>query len=325
MEWGNNILFSHGTTSARGVCILIKKNCKVTIQDKTKYIDESGRVAPCVIQYENQEITICNVYAPNKDSLQFFVSLLDNAVQSNKVVIMGDLNLVLDTDMDRCGVKCNNNKAKEILIEEMAELMLTDVWRDRNEGVFRASFQKRKPYAASRIDNTIVSVGLSSQIASVFYIPGLMSDHSAMFISININEPIRGRGYWKINDSHIILPEFVAGMNQKLSDSLHEYSHLKGKEKWELLKFDAANFAQNFALQQACEKRIIINQLYEKIMEMEESLSEQYEERIYDLMNRSKEDLNELEKDRARGIMFRSKARWQVEAERNTSYFYNLE
>ena len=44
-----------------------------------------------------------------------------------------------------------------------------------------------------------------------------------------------------------------------------------------------------------------------------------------DLLERSKQDLDALEGERAKGIMFRTKACWNVEAERNTKYFFNLE
>ena len=213
----------------------------------------------------------------------------------------------------------------EIVKQAMDELMLTDVWRDRNPGVFRATFQRRKPYSASRIDNAIVSTGLSSQINSVFYIPGLMTDHSAMFLSIEVCESLRGTGYWKINDSHILNQEYVESMNQKLQASLFENSHLPPQQKWELLKFEAKTFAQNYAIEKAGNKKLIINQLYEKIMELEESLSENFDEKLDDLLIKSKQDLNEMESEKAKSVMFRSKAKWQIEGERNTAYYYNLE
>ena len=44
-----------------------------------------------------------------------------------------------------------------------------------------------------------------------------------------------------------------------------------------------------------------------------------------DLYLKTKQDLNENQLERARGLIFRSRARWQELGERSTKYFYNLE
>ena len=51
---------------------------------------------------EEEKITICAIYAPNRDTPRYFLEmgeLLENYSQHK--VLIGDLNLVLDTKLDR--------------------------------------------------------------------------------------------------------------------------------------------------------------------------------------------------------------------------------
>ena len=68
-EYGGKILFSHGETNARGVMILFKKGINVNIISYSRDID--GRIMNCIIEWNNQRINICGIYAPNNDSPSF--------------------------------------------------------------------------------------------------------------------------------------------------------------------------------------------------------------------------------------------------------------
>ena len=69
-EWGGKIIYSHGTSAARGVCTMFKKgfNCKI----KTTKIDENGRICLVEINVEDVDLAICNVYGTNKDDVSHF-------------------------------------------------------------------------------------------------------------------------------------------------------------------------------------------------------------------------------------------------------------
>ena len=69
-EWGGNIYYSHGSSNARGVCIMFKPGSKYKI--KGKVIDEDGRLIALQIKLDEIDIAISNVYAPNEDSSEFF-------------------------------------------------------------------------------------------------------------------------------------------------------------------------------------------------------------------------------------------------------------
>ena len=323
LEWGGDILYSHGDSNSKGVCILLGSNLKY---EKVS-ADTDGRVVICNINDMEQKLVICNIYAPNKDTPSFFVSTIEKAVESEgNIIIVGDFNLTLNTKLDRKGKLCNNDKSMEVLNQAINDLMFQDIWRARNEGVIRWTSQRKKPvHTASRINYGLVSAGLAQYVQSVFYVPGLMSDHSAFFMSICFKEEQRGVGYWKFNNSHLLKPELVDHMNEKLESIVKETQHMDAQDRLEYVKFIAANTAQNWSINYSKDKKLIISQLYENINELEESLSMTYQEQKYNLLQNSKADLNELESEKARGVIFRTKARWTVEAEHNTKYFFGLE
>ena len=68
-EWGHNIIYSHGTSNARGVAILIKNNCSHTIHRATS--DSIGRFIILDITLGDLRFTIANIYGPNEDKPNF--------------------------------------------------------------------------------------------------------------------------------------------------------------------------------------------------------------------------------------------------------------
>ena len=327
LEWGGDIFFSHGETNARGVCIMIKKNSG--IQTKNVICDADGRWIKINVTEGEKSFELCNLYAPNKDTPKFFANVIDSIeMTEDKFMLIGDFNLVLNNTLDRRGAKCNNEKAASIVRQAVEELSMSDVWRDQNEKVFRRSYFRRKPtYAASRIDFALTSSGLTQFVNAAFYIPSIMTDHSALYLNIELIENKRGHGYWKFNDKHLLDMEFIQEMTQVIKTNLTNENTTK--EKWEMLKFVMANKAQEWSREKAGQREVVINQLYEKIAQMEEELSNSHNNKTLelneDILQRSKIDLNELESEKAESIIFRTNARWQIEAERNTKYFFNLE
>ena len=115
---GEKIIFSHGTSSARGVALLTSK----TIFAKLKNIetDNEGHLI-CIDIMGDTKFSLCAIYAPNEDKPDFFlkVSTMLQCRSENKI-ILGDFNLVLDVQMDRENTYHNNNRAKA-RIEDMCE------------------------------------------------------------------------------------------------------------------------------------------------------------------------------------------------------------
>ena len=92
-----------------------------------------------------------------------------------------------------------------------------------------------------------------------------------------------------------------------------------------MVSFNMSNFTQEWSRNYAAQKNLIVNQLFNKASELEEKLSKNFNSYDQDILKRTKEDLDCFCLEKAKGIMFRTKAKYTVEAERNAKYFFSLE
>ena len=324
-EWGGRILFSHGDTNARGVAILFHKQFFCNILSYSS--DKQGRYVMAKLEIDGETICLTNIYAPNKDSPGFFQEVFrESAILSEKLIVCGDFNTVLDNNLDRSNQNgINNNNATDAIKNLCEELQLTDIWRERNEQSRRYSwFRRGARRSASRLDYSLVSQGLSKCVMEVCYLHGLLTDHSAHYLGLDIIPYTRGAGFWKLNCKYLQDVNYVNHMKETLENKIKECEGVPVTTKWEILKRTIKDTSQTYTRENANLTNVAIAELSEKITDFEDrylDLSEEEEE----LLQRSKLDLQELVSEKMQGVLFRSKAQWYAEGERNTKYFYSLE
>lgn len=102
-----DIIFSHGTSKSRGVCIILRKTPDFKLLDSIK--DIMGRFLLVKVEIQKKVYVICNIYAPNneKDQVEFFkkveLTIQDNVENGEILIIGGDFNLIQNLDLDRAG------------------------------------------------------------------------------------------------------------------------------------------------------------------------------------------------------------------------------
>ena len=322
-EWGGCAFFANGSSTSKGVGIFI--NQKFFCNVHAHYSDPSGRFQILDTEINDVKLSIINIYAPNSDSPGFFHAL-NNQMKNryaNKIII-GDFNLVLNTKMDRKNSLYNNHNACETLKSIMSEHNMCDIFRELHPSDRRYSWFRLSKGKASRIDYSIISESLKNRVANTTYFQGIHTDHSAYLLSIDLYEHKRGSGYWKFNNSLLKRADFVKSMNVFLEEKLQDYAEKETVSKWERIKKDIKQFSMNYSKNLASEKQLIISQLSEKVSDLQDKYEYLSSDEI-DTLITSKADLEEMTLDRARSVIFRSKARWNCEAEVNSRYFYNLE
>ncbi len=72
-EWEGDIIFNHGQSNSRGVCILFKKDCDYKLHSVNK--DTEGRYIILDLDLGEQRYTLVNLYGLNKD-YPFFSRIL---------------------------------------------------------------------------------------------------------------------------------------------------------------------------------------------------------------------------------------------------------
>ena len=98
-EWGAEILFSHGSTNARDVAVLIKNGFDIDI--KLTQTDSSGRLLLFKALIKEENYTIANIYGPNNDAVHLYHKL-SNLLRTNdfrneeNTIMGGDFNCSLE-------------------------------------------------------------------------------------------------------------------------------------------------------------------------------------------------------------------------------------
>ena len=200
--------------------------------------------------------SICNIYAPNSDDPSFFDALSRDIADAhwNKIIV-GDYNLVLDTEKDRYDSQWNNKKSCEKLKEVMNEYSLSDTWRIRNPFDRFYSWQDNRRNSASRIDFMLISKQIEPLCENIMYTQGLHSDHAAMFMSMKDVLHERGVGYWKCNVSilqHVDIAEYI---KSEIRTDKSLMSINCPIEKWTKLKTRLKLILQRVSRKRAAEKK----------------------------------------------------------------------
>ena len=323
-EWGGKALFSHGTSEAKGICVMFKREFYCNVDHVMT--DQMGRyIIADVETISGFKTTLCCIYAPNTDSPAFFDALAQNLTEYhwNKILI-GDFNLVMDVNMDRFESQFNPKNARAKLEELREEFNLSDTWRIRFPEKIQFSWRNHSERRASRIDFALLSKQIEPLCENIMYAKGVLTDHSSLFLSIKDIKHERGPGYWKCNTSLLNDEEYVNTVKNELSAFINR---IKGNETaiktWTMIKEKMAQLLKKNSRKKAEEKKLVIAQLNEAITAFEEKFPlTRCELRMY---SDSKMDLEKLLMERAKALIFRSKVRWYEEGERSTRYFLSLE
>ena len=322
-EWGGKALFSHGSSAARGVAVFMTKIMYDKIQKV--HIEQDGRLIIFDLEEGDQMITVTVVYAPNEDSPEFFKHVQKLLMERHEhKIIIGDFNLTLDVDKDRLNTYHNNNKAMEEVENLMDQYYLYDLWRTRNPEKREYSWRKGGSLnKASRIDLALVSAGLDQYAEYIQYLSSIKTDHRAIYMVINMLPYERGTGYWKFNNSLLRDQDFLISMEQEIQNTINSSGQKTPIEIWETVKSRIKKTSIDYSKKKSSEDKIVIGQLSEIVNEYEERLPLTKEETH--LLDETKADLEEKLMERTKGIIFRSKVKWQEEGEKNTKYFFSLE
>ena len=325
-EWGGKIIFSHGSGSARGIAMLMTEKVSQHMQNIEVSIE--GRYIMADICHDQQIVTIAAIYAPNENNRIFFQELAEKLrTRQEKKIIVGDFNLTLNVELDRKNTYCNNETAKDELENLMDEFLLRDPWRERNGEKREYSWFKKQERGedrkASRIDYALVSGGLDQKIPCIMYLSSVMTDHRAVYLVLELTPDTRGSGYWKFNTTLLQDLDFVQYMNKVIENNLLSTQDLTPIEVWEALKKKIKSTSQEFARTRSRDQKLVLAQLSEKVNEYEENLPLPHADDI--IYEQTKKELEEVLSQRISGVMFRSKAKWYEQGEKNTKYFYSLE
>ena len=204
-------------------------------------------------------------------------------------ICAGDWNLIFDTKMDSLGGK-SRLKLKSIyqLKSLMSGYNLIDIWHIRNPSLRQFTWRRKNPQQMSRID-FLVSDDIQSEVKSCEFLFPLSSDNSPVKLKMqSISTDMRGRGYWKFNNSLLEDKQFVSDMKNKINEVVTTFGDFDDPRiNWEYLKFKMREFSRDTAIKLAKARK-----LEKEILEFKVN---NYEK----IINPSEDDLRDLNNAKA--------------------------
>ena len=331
-DWGNKIIFSHGTRHSSGVAILLDKKYDYNISEVKK--DTNGRFLLVNIEINNENFILINVYAPTKDNSkeqkQFFEYVNDKLEDYTgcNIIIGGDFNVCLNPNLNKQGGAKVKQSVRAKQIYEIAETNdLIDVWRTFNEDKRRFTWRSftKNGRVSSRLDFWLISSHLMFDVENTVIEPSVKTDHSLIKINLNLKKtPERGRGFWKINNSLLMDKDYTKLINSLLENCSAKFQNVQNKALvWDCTKCEIRGATIQFAVQKAKEKRQYETNLRAELKVLEDKLDNN--EEVMDTYNTVKKDLEQIEEEKLRGNIVRSRAQLIEEGEKSSKYFMNLE
>ena len=327
-QFGNNYvsIYSNGNTKSCGVVTILKKKLAENIVEIRR--DMCGRFVICKVKINEYTYGVVNLYAPNTDETTFFQEIMQHLQELDCVynIMGGDFNCALDP-MDRCSGNIYHKQCSEILNKELNDGNMIDPWRRQNpESKAFTWMRGRSQLEWSRIDYFLVSNSLSNKCYNPSILPSVVSDHSLIYLEVDVNDQKRGPGLWKFNNQLLNDKIFSAQLEMIIKGVLRVYEYLNPIDLWELLKHEMVRFSKQYATEKAAGNHTHKFSLYETLSRMQnELLKDNWGQQLLSNIQGVKNEITAFEIMDAKRAAFRCRMDWAKHGEVNSKYYFNIE
>ena len=261
-EWknlGGGESFFNDTDSSfsKGTSIFFSKSFTPNI---VSHKTENGRIQNLVINTQNQNIQIINVYGPNSRKEHFFRNLRNHAEPGIETIVCGDFNMVENTSLDRTGLNRNssgNRDGQKHFLKFKNSLNLTDAWRsqfpDSKEYTYFESFSqtamRHDQHVKSRLDRIYIpSHFYQKNKTKTQHVHFPNTDHKMVKINFNFPESHpSGPGLWNLPPEVLTDPDYVEQIQIFWRDWKNEkYLFSSVGEWWDIGKKCVLSISQEF-------------------------------------------------------------------------------
>lgn len=328
-QWGDKILYSHGSNRSGGVAICFNKCPGSVISHKA---DDNGHWLIAVIQMENAYIILANVYGynnitQNKNLLQEIseiISQYKTFYHTELILFGGDFNLAPDDYLDRYPTKFTDTHYNATLLELCNTFSLIDIWRSINPNLRQYSWIKPNGSVRSRIDLWLATPDLAALASDVTISNAPLTDHCLLFL--NLKPQIRSNKrnvYWKFNADLLKKQNYCDTVKDLLSEIKYDVTIGNYCCRWEYFKFKVRQISIQFGKERSKTIREHELKLIQDLDDYCKRTPMLESDKAAFISLKSK--LDDLSSRKAQGAFIRSRAKWIEEGERNTAYFCGLE
>lgn len=323
-RWKGEFLYNNGDERyGRGVAILKRENSG--INGKEIYKDKVGKCMAVEITFEEKNILFVNVHAPNeeKEKREYF-NMVKRFLRNYKDIIMlGDFNTVFSKQDMADGMVFKSDTGRKELKSLMEENNMIDVWRERNEKKREFSIRQivGNFMCQTRIDMVLCTRNIEGFIEKLRYEETSLSDHKPFFVQLDWDTGKRGPGVWVLNTNILKDEHYVLTIKKMIEEEKESRMYVEDKRIWwENVKFLVKKITIKYCtLKHKCKRN--------KEKRIRERLEKQIDDEVQDVqkIKEIQEELKEIEENKYKGAMLRSKAKYLVEGEKCTKFFFDLE
>ncbi len=328
-QWGDQIIFSHGSNKSAGVAICFNKFPGDIITYRS---DTEGHWLIAVLKIKSHFLILVNVYGhrtttQNKhmlDTITKIVSEFKTLHPTDLVLMGGDWNIAPDKWEDRWPSKFDSHHYNPTIEEFNGDNSLIEVWRHLHPNNKQYSWYKPNGKSKSRIDYWLSTVEILNSVSESTISKAPLTDHCMIEIRINSADKKRGnKGYWKFNSNLITNKEYCSKVKEILTEIENSDTIDYFYKKWEFAKFRIREMSFKFSKEMLKEKQKEETNLFQEISQYcsKVELNNEEKGKLMALQNK----LDDLYFKKAQGAFIRLKAKWIEDGEKNSSYFSNLE
>ncbi|CAG2205215.1 E3.1.11.2 [Mytilus edulis] len=277
------------------------------------------------ITIQDYRKTLAAIYGPNNDDPVFFENIKHKISHygNSSIVVAGDWNVVQDYEMDTLHYRSENNPQSKAKIHEvMHELDLLDIWRQQHPFDNRYSWWGPN-HKQSRLDYFMITSDIEAFVVSSDIGISYRSDHSPVLINLSLLRETEFIDKVK-GDIKTVIEEYESDPSMDIETDDKQFN-ISYQLLWDMIKMKVLGSAISFSSFQKKEGNKKEKELLYKISLLDEKLLENNLPSVYQERERIELELKILREKNVKGIITRAKARWQVEGEKGSNYFCNLE
>ena len=142
----------------------------------------------------------------------------------------------------------------------------------------------------------------------------------------------RGKRYWKFNNSLLHDPEYVKKVKETINETISSYKlpeneafSIDDQMLFEMIKLQVRGITISHSSYKKRLKEREENNIAEKIAKLQKVLDENPTNGLKEEIDNKKQQLKNIREIKLKGSMIRSRAKWNLQGEKNSKYFCNLE
>ena len=339
--WDGKVFLNCRRSNARGVAILLSNNFEYKVIKTEK--DTEGNLLVMDLAIEDTKFRIINVYGPNMDDVDFYhnVKYKIHENEQDHLLLFGDLNLTLNPNLDSHNYSnLNNPRARSSMINIIEEYGLIDLYRYLNPNKTRYTWRRRNPLKQARLDYILMSDTTVDFVDVMDIKPSYKSDHSSLYLRLNLTKFNNGKGIWKFNTRYLSDPEYLLKINDAIRDEYIKYAvpvynvtyitvdafpeialTINSEKFLEAmllrLRGETIKYASKAKRKECNKENLLISEI-----EVLESNPVDIQSPVLEM---KKTELEEIRSERLKGQWVRSRTQWNIEGEKPTKYFCSLE